>query len=282
MIAVIDYKLPVARMLLLCWLCLASAAPAWAAPDDHEPPAEPQVNGQFEVAEVNFDQWVFQGAGNADAGRKRISSWLTLKLNEVDRACGLSDEQKQKLTLAAGGDVKRFFDEVEVVRKKFMAVRKDQNAFGQIWQDIQPLQAKLATGLFGDRSLFAKTLHKTLAPEQVAKYDAIQEERRGFRYRAAIEVSLVTLENTVPLSSDQRERLIKIMIDETQPPDAFGQQDQQYVMYALANVPKEHVKSLLDERQWKLLEPQLNGHRNMKQFLVQNGVIAIDGGKKGM
>lgn len=194
----------------------------------------------------------------------------------------LTDEQKQKLTLAAGGDVKRFFDEVETVRKKFMAVRKDQNAFGQIWQDIQPLQTKLATGLFGDRSLFAKTLHKTLAPEQVVKYDAIQEERKRFRYRAAIEVAIITLESTVPLRHDQREGLIKLLVDETQPPDAFGQQDQQYVLYALATVPKEQVKSLLDDRQWKLLEPQLNGHRNMKQFLMQNGVIALDDQKKGM
>lgn len=256
---------------------LMSSATAFAAPDeddDDAPKAGAQANQGFMIAEENFDQWVFQGSRNAAAGRERINSNLKLKLDELNRVCGLTDAQKKKLTLAARGDMKRFFDDVEIVRQKFLKVRNDQNAFNNLWQEIGPLQQQQAKGLFGDTSLFSKMIRKTLTDEQQAKYQVVLEERRRFRYRAAIEVTLHnTLGNTVALRHHQHEALLKLMIDETPPPHIFGQYDQHAVMYEMSRLPTGKLKPLLDERQWKLLQQQFNQSRGMEATLIQQGII---------
>ena len=261
-------------ILALLAIFLGSAV-ALAAPDDGEPPppADAQVNHGFMMDEANFDQWIFQGSGNAAAGRARINSHLKLKLDELVRVCELTETQQKKLTLAARGDMKRFFDQVEEVRKKFLAVKNDPNGFNQIWQELSPLQQKQAAGLFGETSIYAKTLRKTLTDEQQAKYRIVVEERRRFRYRATIEVSLNTLGNTVALRHDQHEALLKLMVEETQPPYIFGQYDNYLVMYRLAQLPANRVKALLDERQWKLLQQQFTQARGMEAHLVQSGII---------
>ncbi len=253
---------------------LFGSASAFAAPDDGEPPpVAAQANNDFNMDESNFDQWVFQGSGNAEAGRKRIDSQLKLKVDELARVCDLTAEQKKKLTLAARGDMKRFFDDVEAVRKKFLAVRKDQNAFQNIWQEISPLQQKQSAGLFGEASLFGKSLRKTLTDEQQAQYRVVVEERRKFRYRATIEASLITLSNTVVLRAEQHNALLKLLVEETQPPHIFGQYDNYFVLYRLANLPVKKIKPLLDDRQWKLMQPQLQQGRGLEMHLAQTGVI---------
>ena len=140
-----------------------------------------------------------------------------------------------------------------------------------------PCKPSCQRGLFGERSLFAKTLRRALSAEQIAKYDEVRAERRRFRYRASIEAAVATLENTIALRHEQREVLIELIEERTQPPDAFGQNEFQFVMYRLSRMPLTRDESRLDDRQWRMLERQLQGHRSLKQFLIQQGMLAKDG-----
>lgn len=261
------------RLLALPMILLASLAIA-ADEDDDDPPANAaQVNNGFFIQEENFDQWVFQGSNNAAAGKARIESSVKMKLAELRRVCDLTDAQSKKLTLAARGDMRQFFEEVEVVRKKFLKVRNDQNAFNQIWQEIHPLQRKQQAGLFGDSSFFAKTVRNTLTREQQEKYQVVLDDRRRFRYQASAEVALHNMSNSLGLRHDQHEALFKLIIEETQPPLSFGQYDQYFVFFSLAKLPNAKLKPLLDDRQWKLLQPQLQQGRAMETTLMQQGMI---------
>ncbi|MBI2823780.1 MAG: hypothetical protein HYX69_03700 [Planctomycetia bacterium] len=256
---------------------LLGPAIAAAAPDDEEPPPDAAaVDIGFAIDDSNFDQWLFQGAGNAQTAQDRIKARLKLQIDELDRVCGLTDDQKQKLSLAANGDIKRFFEEVEQTRQKFMVAKNDRMAFNNIWQEIQPLQMKQAKGLFGETSFFGKTLRKTLNSEQDAKYQGVQEERRRFRYRASIEAALTTLDNAVALRSDQRKALFDVVLANTSPPHVFGQYDYYVIMYQLAKVPQDKVKPIFDDRQWQSIQQQLNQYKQMKQFFVQNGILPED------
>ena len=83
-----------------------------AAPDDQEQrldPDEPEENEMF--VNVNwldqFDSVVFSNAGGVRAVRTRLDSRLKVQFEEIERACTLSDAQKQKLLLAAEGDIQR-------------------------------------------------------------------------------------------------------------------------------------------------------------------------------
>lgn len=247
--------------------------PVFAAPDDIEPVEKIQAEGEFNIDESNFDQWIFQGNGNAANGKERMKTRLNLQLAEIDRLCGLTTDQKEKLLLAARVDSKRFFDDVEVMRKKFLAVRHDQNAFNQIWQDIQPLQRRVSVGLHGETSMFYKALRRTLTGEQMGRYQKLQEERRRYRYQASIEVALTTIEHTVPLKHQQHEAIVKLILEETPTPIAFGQYDQYLIMHQLSKLGEARIKPLLDERQWEHIKANFEQARGMEQFLIEQGLL---------
>ncbi len=264
------------KILRACVLAAAvlPAANGLAAPDDTEQQEKPAAQLQVgRVAPQNFEQWVFQNAQNEQTARTQLQSRLNLQLKKLARVYDLSDDQKRKLQLAADGDMARFFEEVDVVRQKFLGQLNDPNALGQIWPRIQPLQVKMATGLFGDHSLFAKVLSHTLSAEQDADRQADARERQRFRYRATVETAIAMLEDAVPLDEKQRAALTALILEKTEPPAVFGQYDYYYVMYSLASLPQNDVMALLDQRQQALIKPQIQQGRGMRQTLIQNGAI---------
>jgi hypothetical protein len=257
----------------LALLCPVGDSPrVFAALDDEEPaPVQDVVRDRFHFDVVRqIDAWLF--GGNASEGLQQISAKLTVQVDEIDRAAGLTEAQKQKLLLAASGDLKRFLDDVADLRLKYAATSSDQNAMRQIAQEIQPLQKK-SSGLFGDSSLFAKTLRTTLSEEQRKKYKAVIDARQRFRYQATVEAAMLRLQRLVPLRDEQRQAIVKLALEETRPPSEFGQFDYQVVIFQLAYLPQKKLRGLLDERQWQLLQTQLAEGRGYKQRLVQAGVL---------
>jgi hypothetical protein len=198
---------------------------------------------------------------------------LKALLDELEQVSRLSEAQRQQLTLAARGDIKRFFDQVEKVRKKFPAARDDQNLVNQLWQEARPLQEQYVRGLFDDQSLFSKTLHKTLTAEQLAGYQAVVLDRRRVGYRVAIEELLARLGNGVFLRREQRESLQKLLLEETQPPLLFGQLDGEFVLFRLSQLPPEKLREVLDKGQWKQLRTILLQASGTEDFLARHGVI---------
>lgn len=249
--------------------------------DDDDPPADAQP-GQipvqnFEIQENQFDSWIFQNFPTAAAARKKLDQMLSLQMDDVDRACQLTESQKKKLLLAGRGDMVQFYEQVEVVRKKFLLVRKDQQKFNEIWQDISPLQVKFQAGLFGDDSFYHKTLRNMLKGEQLSKYSQIDGERRKFQYRAKVELVVAMLENAMPLRDEQRQKLINLIAEETKPPRSFGQQQDYYiVMWNISKIPEKTLKPLFNDAEWEVLNQQFQQVRGLEQWLKQSGALAKD------
>lgn len=241
--------------------------------EDEDLPAPAAVENNFEIHESNFDQWVFGSGRTTAQGKQRIETLLTLNIEDVDRTCHLTEIQKKKLMLAGRGDIKRYFDEVEAVRREFMVVRRDQEKFNQIWQKIQPLQTKLQSGIYTDDSFFLKTVHTTLTSEQATVYEAAQLERRKSRYFARIDHFVAMLENSLPLKDEQRQRLIKLLQEETRVPRKVGTYDFYVVQYQLANIPEAKLKPIFDKQQWQAIQQQIAQGRGMEQFLRTNKIL---------
>src|SRR5262249_45033645 len=55
------------------------------------------VRAEPQVSEQQFDAWVFRQDRTPEAARWRLDSLLELQVDEYDRACKLTAEQKQKL-----------------------------------------------------------------------------------------------------------------------------------------------------------------------------------------
>ncbi|HEV8063021.1 MAG TPA: SIMPL domain-containing protein [Gemmataceae bacterium] len=230
--------------------------------------------------EQQLEQWIFQNDQNATGARKRLDSRLTLHLEDLNRACKLTEEQNKKLKLAGRGDIKRFFDRYETLKRKFKPINQNQPNFQEewqkMWQDISPLQTTLQAGLFREDSLFHKSVYNTLTTEQRTSYDALERERRQYRVRANIELTVSNLEQMAPLRDEQRQKLITLMTNEIKLPRVSGPYDYYYVQWQLSKIPEEKVKPLFDDAQRKALNQFLNQARAMELTLKQAGQLPAD------
>jgi hypothetical protein len=236
-----------------------------------------RVRAQFTVE--MFEQWVFQQVRDEVGGRQRFDQFLTLHLDYLDRICQLTDNQKRKLQLAARGDIQRFFDQYEMVKRKFHDVKDDELKMQQMWQDINQLQTYMADGLFGDDSLVYKSLRHTLSAEQLAKYDVARRERSHFLHRTGIEQGVAILERGVPLRDAQRQDLIALIVSRSTPPTRIvheGWYQYDLVMYTLARIPPEILKPLFDASQWKVVNRLRGQAWGFRSILKQNGLLPED------
>ena len=257
---------------------LSRSATGWAQDEDDDLPAVPQAQvANFEIQENQFDSWVFQNLQTVAAARKKLDQMLSLQMDDVDRACQLSESQRKKLQLAGRGDMLLFFEQVEVVRKKFLLVRRDQQKFNEIWQDISPLQVRFQSGLFGDDSFYRKTLRNMLKGEQLSKFSLVDGERRKFQYLAKVELVVAMLENALPMRDEQRQKFINLIVEQSKPPRSFvGQQDYDIVMWNISKIPEQTLKPLFADTEWKVLNQQFAQVRGLEQWLKQSGALAKD------
>ena len=264
------------------WVVFSGPVLSGADDDDDPPAGDVQLNREVVVDATAIDQWIFQENQqrkgvqkilSAAAARARINAQLKATLDELEQVSRLSEAQRQQLALAARGDIKRFFDQVEEIRKTFLAAKNDQNQVNLVWQEARSLQQQFARGLFDDESLFSKTLRKTLTAKQQAGYQAMLVDKRRVGYRVALEDSLARLGNGVVLRREQRESLQKLLLEETQPPLSFGQFDQPLVMLRLSQLPPEKLRQVLDKGQWKQLQPQLLEASGTEDYLARYGVV---------
>jgi hypothetical protein len=263
-------------------LALAGAGTVAFAQDDddliddmHAGPGQNEgrvVVRNMQSINVNIDAWVYGNRRNG-SGEGRLVSLLKTKADELARMTGLSETQKQKLLLAGEGDVRRFVDRVDEIKLKHQATEFTQVEWQKIFEEIRPLQIELRSGLFRDDSLFGKTLRKALTADQVARYEEAQRDRRLFQYRASVEMTVMQLGNALGLRDDQRKRLVQLMMDQTEPPQTFGQQDQYVVLVQMSGLPEESLKPLFDAGQWRALERQLENSARMLPRLRRNGVL---------
>ncbi|MEJ7638140.1 MAG: hypothetical protein WKF75_09230 [Singulisphaera sp.] len=243
----------------------------------------PQPVRMFEISSDQFDTLVFgNNARPRRAGAPQewpnslIESQLTLRVDDIDRTCKVSPDQRAKLLLAGRGDVRRFMDRVDEKRKKFEGVRKDRNKFGMFHQELQPLRLAFSGGLFGTSSLLEKTLRRTLDEEQAEKYQGALRERAAYRYGAAVDFLSTKLARALGLSVDQRERLARLIKDETRPPKSMGTQDFNVASYQASQVPMAKYEAILDDAQIKVLERQLPMWQRNDVVLRRQGYVPDD------
>ncbi len=135
---------------------VAAAAPVQALPDE------------------SFEMWVFNNQGNASTARQKFDALLKLRIDEIDRHCCLSEEQKQKLQLMGCGDMKQIFDSFEKAKHQFNLLNNDVQKLNEIMPLVQSIQLAQRK-LLQDESLFAKSLRHTLTQEQFARYKKGEE-----------------------------------------------------------------------------------------------------------
>jgi hypothetical protein len=233
-----------------------------------------------------IEAWVF--GDNASMARRRIESRLADQIQDLDRACTLTDAQKEKLHLAGRGDIKRFFDRFDAFKRKAQRMQQDEQKMQRIFQEIPPLQATLHGGLFHEDSLLVKSLPTTLTAEQFARYDAMARERRLSRHRESVlkavgmlklgfENAVARLGRDIVLREEQRQALITLMTQETRPSRRPGPYDYHVLLLQLGRLPEEKFKRLFDDDQWQIINGMLAGFQRLEPMLRREGLLPAEG-----
>jgi hypothetical protein len=223
----------------------------------------------FQLNEETFNQWLY----SASQGTFDPDGEMALTIEAIDRVCKLTDDQKDKLELAARGDFSRFEHQVDDLRAEHVGKTYGQNEIGEVYQKIQPLAAQYQAGLLGDASLFSKVLEGSLTSEQSQKFERIEQERRHARYAAKVGLFVAGLQRTCALTAKQRQELTELLLDQTKPPKVFGQYDWYVILYQAAKLPDDTYKKIVDEAQLKPLKQTLQQGQGMEQWLRQQNLI---------
>lgn len=215
----------------------------------------PSGNGMVVVRNVrniaaNIDAWVYGNRGNRGLSQQTLENRLDMKVDEIARAAGMTEQQRQKLHLAGLGDIRHFADRVDAIKLKHQATEFSQQEWNAIFQELRPLQADLRRGLFGADSLFDKTLHTILSSEQAERYNRAEFDRQLFQHRARVEMTVLRFAKALALRDEQRKRLTEILLKRTQPMSATGQSDQFLIMAQMTQIHDDELKPLFDDKQW--------------------------------
>jgi len=232
----------------------ARAAPVQAWPDEQ------------------FESWVFNNQGNALKARQKFDALLKLRIEEIDRNCRLTEEQKQKLQLMGCGDIKQIFDSFEKAKRQFKLLNNDVQKLQEIMPLVQPIQLAQHR-LLQDGSLFAKSLRHTLTQEQFARYAVVDRERREFQHRAQIELAVHAVEESAPLGDAQRRQLIALLTKELKPERTSSQYSFYIFISRIALLPEEKIKPLLTDTQWKVWDNYMSRYKNLVANWRKEGIV---------
>lgn len=216
--------------------------------------------------EVNIEQWIFGNQGAAKV-REKLQAALTQDINRFDQKYALTPTQKKKLELAGRHDMKRFFDRVEDAKAEYRRTNGDWNQVGNRIFELQGITNQPHSELFGDESMLAKTLKKTLTPDQVARHEKAL-------YRVRVEWAIGILHSRLVLSPEQRRRLVGLVVDETPPLKRYGSFDYDAIMLQMSRLPRERLRTALDEDQCRNLALRFEQARRMESILVSEGYLS--------
>ena len=227
----------------------------------------------FEMTNQQFDSWLTSGTGVNGSPKDHLQSALALQIKQLDLICNFSDQQRQKLELAGGGDVSRFMRRVDVVRRELVGKTYNHNDINEPWQRIQPLSQEWQRGVLGDDSLFGRVLSGIMNDEQAETYERLLTERWNRQFNASVKVAIANIERSVPLTRTQRQELIALFEPTPRPKSGDRQYLRYLVLYQLSSVPKGELAAILDDAQIEALAHFRNQGKQMEQFLRQRGLL---------
>jgi hypothetical protein len=217
-----------------------------------------------------FDQYVFRRDQGAAGARKRLEQLLASQVDVIDRACKLTEAQRNKLELAGQGDINRFFARYEATKQKAEMLEPDGDKLREFRQEMTELGSTLELGLFHENSLLYKSLRNTLTVEQYARYEPRVRQRLVERHRQAAERAVMLLEQRVAFRDGERRRLLTFLIEETNLSPRPSSYDPYLLLVQLSRKPAEKLEALLDEAERDALKHTVNQIPKLLELQLRN------------
>ena len=226
-------------------------------------------NNMVRFTEQSFVQNVFGSRRSYSQARDYVEQALQVQVDFVDDAVSLTPQQRSKLELAGQGDIQRFFNDYEEVKRGMTFGNIPRDEWQAVWQKAQPLSTRFAAGLHGRRSLLKKTLTSTLGPEQLEQFTAVKAERDRLIYQDNIRMTLSMVDRKVPLTKQQRDQITQLLLAKSSPPEFYGQSSMRFyaVLIELAKMPQDELRELFSETEWRVIDGLMRQARAMERTL---------------
>ncbi len=251
-------------LLVAMMLGLLGMARAAQAQDEAEPDKEQLAEPEFQMTDQQFEQWIF--GKDLSAAKTHLQSRLDWEINRADQMYRLTPGQKKKLEVAGRGDMKRLFDRFQEAKERLHLARGDFNQIGPILQELQAFQQAPHAYLFGTESMLAKTLKKTLTPQQIAAHEKDI-------YQTRVEWMVTLLDTPLGLKAEQHRRFVTLIVEETPPLKRYGNFDYDAVMFQASKLPHDRLKRILDDAQLTKLLVRFKQARRMETILFGEGYL---------
>ena len=215
-----------------------------------------------------FESWVFGGM-SAAAARTRLENTASQRVMLLKNQCQLTEEQVAKLELAKRGDIARFFQKVETVRREVGPKQPDRNNMQELSKAISPVQRVWNTGLISDDSLFVSVLKTTLTQEQKAALVIEEQRQRKDRNRYHSMAMIKMLERSIPLTDQQRQSFLQILVEQSSELRVDTSLEQYVAIAAAMKLSDETLSDFLDASQLKTFRELRNHWAMSMPFLNQ-------------
>ena len=214
------------------------------------------------------------GHGDPDGARRRLENRLKSRIEQIDRVCKLTQDQRSKLNVAGRGDIKRAFARADELMAKQASVRPGADPQRQFARDIAEYRrAMTELDCFGDGSLFSKILPKTLTAEQWAQREKSIRDASNVQHRSTIRWAAGSLDIWLQLGTERREKLEKLLIARTVAPRKFGEYDYYGLLFQVSRLPEKEVRPLFDDGQWEKIGRQFAEARRLEKVLRLGGFL---------
>jgi len=223
-----------------------------------------------EDLETNFDRGLFGRIPATKPGstpiawitgemaRAQLAMQLTLKIDEVERLVPLGGGEKKKLRAAGEQDIRRFFDHIGEV-KESLRLPSGEFARGRpVGTARTRLGIEYRAGLFGSGSYFAKVLATIVDETQAEVLRKAATERNRARRRTRALLMAQSWGDALGLDSEQRRKLFDLIDERIPLPERNGLGDYPYLIYQFNEIPRDQLRPIFNEMQWKTLTHHLD------------------------
>ena len=189
---------------------------------------------------------------------------LELELDWIEASCKIDAAQRNKLRIAGRGDIKRFFDRMSDLKRRYRQVKGKPAELARLQQALSAIKRGTSDNLFGETSLFCKTLLAVLSSEQLVLHARAREDARVFQQRAVVARAVQLCEVAVGLKDDQRAALSELFLAQARQlkSEQTGQPDvDELLVVRTAGSSRVKLSTILDERQWAALSALIK-HRD--------------------
>lgn len=159
------------------------------------------------------------GSGSFRGPRDYFVAQQTVRIQELDAACELTQAQRARLQLAALGDRERFFQRIDCFREQYGQdpsftedAAKNQEFRSQLTH-LQLRSQRLLTlsedGLSSQTmaGLLERTIPEVLTAEQTERWKKAELQRREYAWQAWVERTIMRIEEICPMKAARRDAL---------------------------------------------------------------------------